>query len=84
MNDAAFGKTMENIRRHRDIKFVTTTRRRSYLVLEPNYYTTKFFTERFLTIEMKKTQIRVNEPIYLGLSILELSEILMYEFGMIM
>ena len=53
MNDAAFGKTMENVRQHRDIKFVTT-RRKSYLVLEPNYYTRKFFTERLLTIEMKK------------------------------
>ena len=54
MNNAAFGKTMENVRKHRDIKLVTTERRRNYLVSEPNYHTTKFFTEILLAIEMKK------------------------------
>ena len=47
---------------------------------EPNYHTTKFFTENLLAIEMKKTEILMNKPVYLGLSILELSKILMYEF----
>ena len=54
MNNAVFGKTMENMRKHRDIKLVTTERRRSYLVSEPNYHTTKFFTENLLAIEIKK------------------------------
>ena len=54
MNNAVFGKTMENVRKHRDIKLVTTERRRNYLVSEPNYHTTKFFTEHLLVIEMKK------------------------------
>ena len=45
---------MENVRKHRDIKLVTTERRRNYLVSEPNYHTTKFFTETLLAIEMKK------------------------------
>ena len=45
MNNALFGKTMENVRKYRDIKLVTTERRRNYLVSEPNYYTAKFFTE---------------------------------------
>ena len=54
MNNAVFGKTMENVRKHRDIKLVTTERRRNYLVSEPNYHTTKFFTEHLLAIEMKK------------------------------
>ena len=54
MNNAVFGKTMENVRKHRDIKLVTTERRRNYLVSEPNYHTTKFFTENLLAIEMKK------------------------------
>ena len=47
-------KTMENVRKHRDIKLVTTERRRSYLVSEPNYHTTKFFTKSLLAIGMKK------------------------------
>ena len=80
MNNAVFGKTIENVRKHRDIKRVTTERRRNYLVSEPNYHTTKFFTENVLAIEMKKTEILMNKPVYLGLSILELSKILMYEF----
>ena len=54
INNAVFGKTMENVRKHRDIKLVTTERRRNYLVSEPNYHTTKFFTETLLAIEMKK------------------------------
>ena len=54
MNNAVFKKTMENVRKHRDIKLVTTERRRNYLVSEPNYHTTKFFTETLLAIEMKK------------------------------
>ena len=80
MNNAVFGKTMENVRKHRDIKLVTTERRRNYLVSEPNYHTTKFFTENLLAIEMRKTQILMNKPVYLGLLILDLSKTVMYEF----
>ena len=54
MNNAAFGKTMENVRKHRDIKLTTTDRRRNYLVSEPNYHTIKWFSENLLAIEMKK------------------------------
>ena len=54
MNNAVFRKTMENVRKHRDIKLVTTERRRNYLVSEPNYHTTKFFTGYLLAMEMKK------------------------------
>ena len=57
MNDSVLGKNMENVRKHRDIKLVITEERRNYLVSEPNYHTTKFFSERLLTIEMKKTKI---------------------------
>ena len=80
MNNAAFVKTMENLRKNRDIKLVTTERRRNYLVSEPNYDSAKFFTEHLLATEMKKTEILMNKPIYLELSILELSKILMHEF----
>ena len=55
MNYAFFGKTMENVRNYRNIKHVTTEKRRNYLVPEPNFHTKKFFTENLLTIEMKKT-----------------------------
>ena len=56
MNNAIFGKTIENERKHRDIKLVTTIRRKKYLVLEPNYHTTKLFTEHLLAKEMKKNR----------------------------
>ena len=73
MNNQVFGKVIENVRKHRDIKLVTAERRRIYLVSEPNYHTTKFFTETLLTIEMRKTQILMNKLLYLSLSILGLS-----------
>ena len=79
MNNAVFGKAMENVRKHRHIKLVKTERR-NYLVSEQNYHTIKFFTENVLAIEMRKTEIVMNKPVCLGLSILELSKILMYEF----
>ena len=80
MNDAVFGKTMENVRKHRDIKLVTTDKRRNQLVSEPNYHTTKYFSENLLAIEMKKTKVKMNKPVYLGMSILDISKTLMYEF----
>ena len=67
MNNAVFGKTMENMRKHRNIKLVTTERKRNNLVSEPNYLTTKFFAENLLAIKMIKTQILMNKPVYLGL-----------------
>ena len=80
MNNTVFGKTMENIRKHRDIKLVTTDKKRSKLVSEPNYHTTNLISKDLSIIEMKKTRVKMNKPIYLGLSILEISKILMYEF----
>ena len=80
MNNSVFGKTMENIRKHRDIKLVTMDKKRSKLVSEPNYHTINLISEDLSIIEMKKTKVKMNKPIYLGLSILEISKILMYEF----
>ena len=80
MNNLVFGKTMENIRKHRDTKLVTTDKKRSKLVSEPNYHTINLISEDLSIIEMKKTKVKMNKPIYLGLSILEISKILMYEF----
>ena len=65
MNIAVFGKIMENVIKHRDIKLVKTEKRRNYLVLEPNYHTAKFFTENVWVTEMKKPQITMNNPVYL-------------------
>ena len=80
MNNAVFGKTMENVRRHRDINSVTTDKRRYQLASEPNYHTQKYFSENMIAIEMKKTKLKINKPIYLGMSILDISKTLMYEF----
>ena len=71
MNNSVFGKTMENIRKHRAIKSVTNDKRRNQLVSEPNYHTTKWFSEDLLlAIEMKKIKVKTNKSVYLGFSIL--------------
>ena len=71
---------MENLRNHRDIKLVTTDEERNKLVPEPNYLTTKHFSENLLEIEMKKTKIKMNNPVYPGMSISDIRKTLMYEF----
>ena len=80
MNNSAFVKTIENVRNHRDIKLVTTEKRRNKLLSEPNYHKTKWFSEKLLATEMKKIKIKMNKPVYLGFSILVISKMLMYEF----
>ena len=80
MNNSVFGKTMENIRKHRDIKLVTMDKKRSKLVSEPNYHTINLISEDLSIIEMKKTNVKMSKTIYFGLSILEISKTSMYEF----
>ena len=80
MNNSVFGKTMENVRNYRDNKLVTTDKRRKQLVSEPNYYTHKKFSEHQMATEMKKTRVKMTKPTYLGLSVLDVSKTLMYEF----
>ena len=80
MNNAVFRKSVENVRKHTNIKLVTTEGRRNYLISEPKNYPTKVFTEDLLAIEMKKTKILMNKLVYLGLSILDLSKTVTYEF----
>ena len=80
MDNSVFGKTMENIRNHRDIKLVTSDKRRKRLVSEPNYHSHKKFSDHLMAIEMKKTRVKMTKPLYLGMSILNISKILMYEF----
>ena len=73
VNNAGIGKTMENIRKHKDIKLITKNKRTNYLVSEPNYQKTKQFSEKLLAIDTKKLKVKMNKPVYLGLSILEIS-----------
>ena len=80
MNNAVFGKTMGNVRKHRDIKLVKTDHKRNKLVSEPNYHAMNLISENLSIIEMKKVKVKMNKPIYLGLSILEISKIITYEF----
>ena len=80
MNNSVFGKTMENVRNHRNIKLVTSDKRRKRLVSKPNYHSHKFFSDHLMAIEMKKTRVKMTKPLYLGMSILYISKILMYEF----
>ena len=67
MNNSVFSKTMENVRKHRYIKLVTTEKRRNYLVFKANYHITKFFSKNLSAIKMKKTEILMSKDVYLGL-----------------
>ena len=80
MNNSIFGKTMENVRNHTDIKLITADKRRKRLVSEPNYYSHKISSEHLMAIEMKKARVKMVNPLYLGMSILDISKTLMYEF----
>ena len=83
MCSAVFGKSMDQVRNHKDIRLVTTDKQRCQLVSEPNYPTTKRFSKDLIAIEMKKTEIKMNKPINLGLAILEVVRLLSMSFGMI-
>ena len=80
MNNTVFGKTMENFRKHRDIKLVKTDKKGNKLVSEPIFHTMKLIDNNLAIIEMRKVKVKMNKPIYLGLSILDISKITMYEF----
>ena len=80
MNNAIVRKTMRNVRNHRDIELITTEVRGNCLVPEPNYHTTKKFSDNVLAREMKRTQTPISKPVYLGLPILEISKVAMHEF----
>ena len=80
MNNAVFGKTTENVRKHRNIRLVTEDKQRKRLVSKPNYHTCKHFDEDLMAIEMNKITILLNKAIYLGQAILDISKTLMYGF----
>ena len=78
--DSIYGKTVQNDRKDRDIKLVTTEDKRNKLASEPNYHSTKCISKHLLIMEMKKTEVKVTKPIYLGQAVLDLSKTLMFEF----
>ena len=80
MNNAVFGRSIMNVRRHRDIKLVTNDKKRCKLASKPNYHTTKQFSENFSATEMKKTKIKMNIPVYIDFTILEVSKTMMWKF----
>ena len=80
MNNSVFGKTMENVRNHRDIKLITSDKRRKRLVSETNYHSHKTFPDYLMAVEMKKTRVKSMKPLPLGMSLLDVSKIFMYEF----
>ena len=80
MNNAVFGKTMENIRNRVDIKLVNNEKQAEKLCAKPNYKHCNIFSEDLVAIHMKKTKLDFDKPVYLGMCILDLSKTLMYDF----
>ena len=80
MNNSVFGKTMENIRNRVNVKLVDTGEQFKKLTAKPNYESRKIFNENLVSVHMKKTSLTMNKPVYLGMSILELSKIIMFDF----
>ena len=79
-NNSVFGKTMENIRKHRNIKLVTTEEKYLHTVMKPKFKPGVLFGENLIRCEMGKIRVVMNKPVYLGQVILDLSKIIMYEF----
>ena len=80
MNNSVFGKTMENIRNRVNVKLVNAGEQFKKLVAKPNYNGRKIFNENLVSVHMKKTSLEMNKPVHLGMSILDLSKTLMYDF----
>ena len=80
MNNSMFRKAMENVRNRRDIKLVTSNKQRNKFSSEHNYHSTKYISKVLLVIKMKKTEAKINKPMYLGEAVLDISKTLMYEF----
>ena len=80
MCNAVFGKTIQNVRSEKDIKLVTTDVQRNKLVSQPNFYSSKYFSKNLLAVEIRKIKVNMNKPVYLGMPILDVSKIPMYNF----
>ena len=80
MNNSVFGKTIENIRKHKDMKLVTSYEKYLKYVVKPNFKDGHPFSKHLFAVEMGKKEITMNKPVYLRQVILDLSKTLMYEF----
>ena len=80
MNNSVFGKTLENIRNRVDIRLISSDKMAERLAAKPNYDRCTIFDENLIAVHMKKTKLYLNKPVYLGMSILNLSKSLMYDF----
>ena len=80
MNNSVFGKTMENIRKHRNIKLRTTEEKHLRMVMKQKFKSGVLFGENLMGCEMGKTKVVMNKLVYLGQAILDLSKIVMYDF----
>ena len=80
MNNSVFGKTMENVRNRVSIELVKDAERAAKLVNKPNFEELKIFDEFLIAVKMRKTKVWMNKPVYVGMSILDLSKTLMFSF----
>ena len=80
MNYSVFGKTLENMRNRVDIRLISLDKLAQKLAAKPNFDSCTIFDENLIAVHMKKTKLYFNKPVYLGMSILDLSKSLMYDF----
>ena len=80
MNNSVFGKTLENIRNRVDIRLISSDKVTQKRAAKPNFDRCTIFDKNLLAVHMRKTKLYMNRPVYLGMSILDLSKSLMYDF----